>query len=118
MTAEEIRTYCLEKRGVEEGFPFDNDTLVFKVGGKIFVLMSLEKQPLVINVKTDPQKSESLREQYFQITGAFHMNKMHWNSIQLDGLKKELVLELIDDSYGLIFKSLTKKLQSEIHEKI
>lgn len=116
MTAEEIRTYCLEKRGVEEGFPFDNDTLVFKVGGKIFVLMSLEKQPLVINVKTDPQKSASLREQYFQITGAYHMNKTHWNSVQLDGLKKELVLELIDHSYELIFKSLTKKLQKEILE--
>ena len=118
MTAEDIRTYCLEKRGVEESFPFDNDILVFKVGGKIFVLMSLGKQPLVINVKTDPQKSEFLREQYFQITGAYHMNKTHWNSIQLDGLKKELVLELIDDSYELIFTSLTKKLQAEIDEKI
>ncbi len=118
MTAEDIRTYCLEKRGVEEGFPYDNDTLVFKVGGKIFVLMSLEKQPLVINVKTNPQKSQTLREQYFQITGAYHMNKTHWNSIQLDGLKKELVLELIDHSYELIFKSLTKKLKTEIHEKI
>lgn len=116
MTAEEIRTYCLEKRGVEEGFPFDNDTLVFKVGGKIFVLMSLDKQPTTINVKTDPQWSEELRASHSQIFGAYHMNKTHWNSVQLDGLKKDLILKMIDHSYDLIFKSLTKKLQKEILE--
>lgn len=114
MTAEDIRMYCLEKSGVEEGFPFDNETLVFKVGGKMFLLISLEKQPLHIAVKTNPEWSETLRAQYAQITGAYHMNKTHWNSLELDGLNRALVLELIDHSYDLIFKSLTKKLQGEI----
>lgn len=114
MEAEEIRDYCLNKRGVTEGFPFDNETLVFKVGGKMFLLMALEKQPLVINVKTNPDWSSELREEYPQINGAYHMNKTHWNSVELDGLKKSLITELIDHSYDLIFKSLTKKLQAEI----
>lgn len=114
MNAEEIREYCLQKNGVEESFPFDNETLVFKVGGKIFVLMSLEKQPTSINVKTDPQWSEELRASHSQITGAYHMNKTHWNSVVLDGLQKNLVLKMIDHSYDLIFKKLTKKLQEEV----
>lgn len=108
MEAEDIREYCLGKNGVTEGFPFDQETLVFKVLDKIFLLMSLDKQPLFINVKTDPDWSEELREQYHQITGAYHMNKIHWNSVRLEGLKKELVLELIDHSYELVVKSLPK----------
>ncbi|MFC6268606.1 MmcQ/YjbR family DNA-binding protein [Frigoriflavimonas asaccharolytica] len=114
MTAEDIRTYCLEKNGVEESFPFDHETLVFKVGNKMFLLISLEKQPVTIAVKTNPEWSETLREQFYQIQGAFHMNKTHWNSVELEGLQRELIFELIDHSYDLIFKSLTKKLQQEI----
>ena len=114
MTAEEIRNYCLEKRGVAESFPFDNETLVFKVGNKMFLLIPLEKQPVTIAVKTNPEWSETLREQFSQIKGAYHMNKTHWNSVELDGLKRELILELIDHSYDLIFKSLTKKLQEDV----
>ncbi len=114
MEAEDIREYCLVKKGVTEGFPFDKETLVFKVLDKIFLLMSLEKQPLFINVKTDPSWSEELREQYYQITGAYHMNKTHWNSVLLEGLKKELVLELIDHSYDLVVKSLPKKKREEL----
>lgn len=117
MNAEDIREYCLQKNGVEEDFPFDTETLVFKVGGKIFLLMSLEKQPTFINVKTNPQWSEELRASHSQITGAYHMNKTHWNSLVLDGLPKELVLKMIDHSYDLIFKKLTKKLQDEVKGK-
>jgi predicted DNA-binding protein (MmcQ/YjbR family) len=76
--------------------------------------MSLEKQPLSINVKTDPEWSAELREQHPQITGAFHMNKTHWNSVMVDGLKRDLILQLIDQSYDLVFKSLTKKIQNTI----
>lgn len=115
MDANEILDYCLAKKGVTEIFPFDNETLVLKVGTKMFLLMALEKQPLAINVKTDPEWSAELREQYPQITGAYHMNKTHWNSVQVDGLKKELILKLIDHSYDLVFKSLTRKIQNTIN---
>lgn len=114
MNANEILDYCLSKKGVTETFPFDHETLVMKVGTKMFLLMSLEKQPLTIAVKTDPEWSAELREQHHQITGAFHMNKTHWNSVSLDGLKRELALKMIDHSYDLVFKSLTKKAKEEI----
>ncbi|MDP9959816.1 MmcQ/YjbR family DNA-binding protein [Chryseobacterium lathyri] len=114
MDANEILDYCLAKKGVTETFPFDNETLVMKVGTKMFLLMGLERQPLGINVKTDPEWSAELREQHPQITGAFHMNKTHWNSVQLDGLKRDLIYKLIDHSYELVFNSLTKKAKEEI----
>ncbi|MFP3590883.1 MmcQ/YjbR family DNA-binding protein [Chryseobacterium sp. SIMBA_038] len=114
MDANEILDYCLAKKGVTETFPFDNETLVMKVGTKMFLLMGLERQPLAINVKTDPEWSAELREQHPQITGAFHMNKTHWNSVSVDGLKRELIFKLIDHSYELVFNSLTKKAKEEI----
>lgn len=114
MDANEILDYCLAKKGVTESFPFDNETLVLKVGTKMFLLMALEKQPLSINVKTDPEWSAELREQHPQITGAFHMNKTHWNSVLTDGLKKDLIWQLIDQSYDLVFNSLTKKVKEDI----
>ena len=114
MDANEILDYCLAKKGVTETFPFDNETLVMKVGTKMFLLMGLERQPLGINVKTDPEWSAELREQYPQITGAFHMNKTHWNSVSVDGLKRDLLFKLIDHSYELVFNSLTKKAREEI----
>ena len=114
MDANEILDYCLAKKGVEETFPFDQETLVMKVGGKMFLLMSLEKQPLSIAVKTDPEWSAELREKYPQITGAYHMNKTHWNSVLCEGLKRELIMKLIDSSYELIFESLTKKMKVEV----
>jgi len=114
MDANEILEYCLSKKGVTESFPFDNETLVLKVGTKVFLLMGLERQPLGINVKTDPEWSAELREQHPQITGAYHMNKTHWNSVVVDGLRKDLILKMIDQSYELVFKSLTKKVKEEI----
>ncbi|WP_310402835.1 MmcQ/YjbR family DNA-binding protein [Chryseobacterium vietnamense] len=115
MDANEILDYCLAKKGVTESFPFDNETLVMKVDTKMFLLMGLERQPLAINVKTDPEWSAVLREQYPQITGAYHMNKTHWNSVTVDGLKRDLIFKLIDQSYDLVFKSLTKKAQNEVN---
>ncbi len=115
MNANDILEYCLSKKGAVETFPFDAETLVLKVGGKMFLLMALEKQPLQIAVKTDPEWSAELREQYPQISGAYHMNRTHWNSVSVDGLKPSLVVALIDQSYDLVFKSLTKKIQNEIN---
>ena len=114
MEAEEIRNYCLNKKGVTEGFPFDETTLVFKVGGKMFLLMALEKQPLVFSTKNTADYNEELREQYSQISGAYHMNKTHWNSVICEGLKPEFIKKLIDDSYQLVFDSLIKKLKEEV----
>ena len=114
MLAEEIRDYCLTKKGVAESFPFDAETLVFKVGGKMFLLIPLEKQPSQFSAKAEPDYSVELRERFPQITGAYHMNKLHWNSVVCEGLKKHLILKLIDDSYELVFKSLTKKMQQDV----
>lgn len=114
MDTEFIRQYCLAKKGVTESFPFDIETLVFKVGNKVFALMSLERQPLSINLKADPDWSVELREQHEQIIPGYHMNKTHWNTVIIDGLKRDLVLQLIDHSYDLVFKSLTKKVKEEL----
>lgn len=116
MEAEEIRACCLAKKGVTESFPFDSETLVFKVGGKMFLLVPLEKMPVTFAAKADPERSEELRARYPQISGAYHMNKTHWNSVVCEGLPGDLIRELIDHSYGLIFSSLPKKLRAEIGE--
>ena len=108
MNANQILEYCQCKTGVEETFPFGPDSLVLKVMGKMFMLIPLEKQPLTIAVKTDPEWSAELREQFPQITGAYHMNKTHWNSVLCEGLKPELIFRLIDQSYDLVVASLTK----------
>lgn len=114
MEIEEIRNYCLQKKGVTESFPFDSETLVFKVGGKMFLLIPLENNPATFAAKADPEWSEELREEFPQISGAYHMNKTHWNSVVCDGLKKDLILKLIDHSYDLVFNSLTKRIREEV----
>lgn len=114
MISEEIREYCLAKKGVTEGFPFNETTLVFKVGGKMFLLMALDTQPLVFSAKNKEDYNQELREKYYQISGAYHMNKTHWNSVVCEGLKSDLIKKLIDVSYDLVFESLTKKVKEEI----
>ena len=118
MNLETYYEYCLSKKGVTEHFPFDHDTLVFKVGGKMFALSSLnqwEKGEPSVNLKCDPDYAQELRGQYADIQPAFHMSKTHWNTVAVNSeVSDKFVKELIDDSYQLIFKSLTKKLQSEI----
>lgn len=114
MISEEIREYCLAKKGVTEGFPFNETTLVFKVGGKMFLLMALDTQPLVFSAKNKEDYNQELREKYYQISGAYHMNKTHWNSVVCEGLKSDLIKKLINDSYDLVFESLTKKVKEEV----
>jgi predicted DNA-binding protein (MmcQ/YjbR family) len=107
MDLETIRKYCLEKKSTKESFPFGESTLVFKVSGKIFLLMSLDSLPLQFNVKCDPEKAEELREVFSSVIPAFHMNKKHWNTIILDGqVNAKLIREMIDDSYMLVVRSL------------
>ncbi len=110
MDLETIRKYCLEKESVTESFPFGESTLVFKVCGKIFLLMALDNQPLQFNVKCDPEKAEELRENYASVIPAFHMNKKHWNTIIVNGeINSKLMREMIDDSYSLVVRSLPLK---------
>ena len=107
MDLETIRNYCIEKKSTTESFPFGDSTLVFKVSGKIFLLVGLDAIPLQFNVKCDPEKAEALREEYSSVIPAFHMNKKHWNTIILDGqLSSKQIREMIDDSYELVVRSL------------
>lgn len=113
MNIEEIREYCISKKGVTEGFPFDETTLVFKVLGKMFALLSLDDT--TINLKCDPERAVTLREQHTFILPGYHMNKAHWNTVIWDtGITETQLRELIDHSYELMVKSLPKKLQSEL----
>ena len=110
MNLEELRTYCLAKPGVEECFPFDEVTLVFKVAGKMFLLTSLDEVPLSINIKARPEIAIEQRERYAAVTPGYHMNKKHWNTIVLDGsFRNALLKEWIDDSYELVASSLPKR---------
>lgn len=109
MNIEYYRQYCLTKKGTTEEFPFDNRTLVFKVGGKMFALTDVESFES-INLKCDPERAIELREQYSAIIPGYHMNKKHWNTVVLDGsLRESLIYSLIDDSYLLVAGSLPKK---------
>lgn len=110
MNIEEIREYCISKPGVTEGFPFDESTLVFKVMNKIYALVGLERIPLFINLKCDPERAIELRELYEDIQPGYHMNKQQWNSVYFTGsIPKNLIQELIDHSYELVVKGLKKK---------
>lgn len=109
MNIEEYRVYCMAKKGVTEEFPFDNDTLVFKVKGKIFALANVSNFAS-INLKCDPELAVELRDQYAAVVPGYHMNKKHWNTIVLDGsIQGKLLKTWIDHSYNLVVLSLPKK---------
>ncbi|MFN8255564.1 MAG: MmcQ/YjbR family DNA-binding protein [Bacteroidales bacterium] len=111
MNIEDFREYCIQKKGVTESFPFGDDTLVLKVGDKIFALANLNG-PFTINLKCDPEKAIELRERYPSIRPGYHMNKQHWNTIEMDGsLPQKLVKEMIDLSYSLIYNKLPKSVK-------
>jgi len=115
MNIEEFRDYCLSKKGVTEETPFDVDTLVFKVMGKMFALTGITAFSK-INLKCDPEKAVELREEYHCITPGFHMNKKHWNSVAMDlSVPDHLVKSWIDHSYELVVKGLTKTLKEELN---
>jgi len=118
MNIESLRTYCLKKKAVTEEFPFGEETLVFKVSGKIFLLTSLNADVLSFNVKCDPEKAIELRERYDAVQPGYHMNKKHWNTVTADGrLSSQLLKEMIDDSYDLVVQSLPKKVREELGAK-
>lgn len=114
MNIEDFRTYCLSKPGATEDFPFDQKTLVFKVGGKMFSLTSIENF-ISVNLKCDPEKALELRADYSGVKPGFHMNKKHWNTVTLnEDVTDQLINELVDHSYDLVVKSLPKKTRIEL----
>ena len=119
MNLEEFRTYCLRKKGVTEEFPFDQNTLVFKVLGKMFALTDIHSFESV-NLKCHPEKAIELRETHDFVRPGFHMNKKHWNTIDINWqVSNGLLKEWIDDSYNLVVHQLTKKDQlilKNLHE--
>lgn len=111
MNIEGFRDYCLAKKGTEETFPFDETTLVFKVMGKMFALTGLDSEVFTVNLKCDPDWALELRESYPDaILTGWHMSKKHWNTVNFEGgLEQSFLLKLIDHSYDLVVKGLTKK---------
>jgi predicted DNA-binding protein (MmcQ/YjbR family) len=115
MNIEEIRTYCIGKKEATEDMPFGDDTLVFKVKGKMFALMNLEGD-LRLNLKCDPEEAIRLREAYHNVIPGYHMNKRLWNTIIVDDrLTEKQLKDWIDDSYMLVVQNLPKRIQEELH---
>ena len=118
MNLENFYEFCLSKKGVTEHFPFDQDTLVFKVGGKMFALSSMKQWEIgepKVNLKCNPEYALELRAKYNDIQPAYHMSKVHWNTVAINSeVSDTFVKKLIDDSYDLVFKSLTKNIQNQI----
>lgn len=103
---EALRIFCLKKEGkISEEFPFDEYVLVFKVNGKIFILINTNTHPVTINLKCEPERAIELREQYPSVEPGYHMNKKHWNTVTLDGsISPKEIFAMIDHSYGLVAK--------------
>ncbi|MDN5211106.1 MmcQ/YjbR family DNA-binding protein [Fulvivirgaceae bacterium BMA12] len=103
-----FREYCLAKKGVTETFPFDEQTLVFKVMDKMFALTNVDNF-VSVNLKCDPEKAVTLREEYEAVTPGYHMNKKHWNTIEMDGtISDNLIISWVDHSYDLVVSGLPK----------
>ncbi|HZH86460.1 MAG TPA: MmcQ/YjbR family DNA-binding protein [Brumimicrobium sp.] len=117
MNTEAFREYCLQKHHVEESLPFDDTTLVFKLNNKMFALLSLNDERKSCNLKCDPEKAIALRADYSGIIPGYHMSKIHWNTVAFDGdVPDQLIYDLIDHSYVLIFSSFSKKVQNELNK--
>lgn len=117
MNIEQFREFCISLPSTEESFPFDEVTLVFKVGNKMYALMGLDNidNPSA-NLKGKPEENIVLREQYEGVIPGFHMNKKHWNTVAIDSdVDDKLIYDLIKESYNLVVKSLTKKLRNELN---
>lgn len=115
MHLDAFRDHCLALPGAEETLPFGPDTLVFKVGGKMFALIGLERMPPAANLKCDPERAVELRDQYDAITPGWHMNKVHWNTVGLQAdVPNDLIRDLVDHSYALVQASLPKRVQADL----
>lgn len=115
MDLEEIRAYCLAKKGVEEAFPFDEHTLVFIVSGKIFLLTNIYQVEISVNLKCDPELAVELRERYESVQSGYHMNKKMWNTVKFSNeFSEKDFYKMIDHSYDEVVKKMSKKMQQEL----
>jgi len=116
MDLEKLRSYCIDKKGVTEEFPFGEDVLVYKVVGKMFALTGFDFQS--INLKVDPEKGVELREQYQSVQPGYHMNKKHWITVLMDGsISDKNLRQWVDNSYELVVSGLTKSQKSALGSK-
>jgi predicted DNA-binding protein (MmcQ/YjbR family) len=114
MDATELRRWCLQQAGAVEEFPFGPEHSVFKVAGKMFAISALDRSPLEVSVKCEPELAVDLRNSYPAIRPGYHLNKRHWNTITLDGsLPDQLVRDLIEDSYDLVVSALPKRVREQ-----
>ena len=115
MDLEAFRDYCLKKKHVTEGTPFGEDVLVFKIGGKIFALASLDEIPTTVNLKCDPDLALDLRDRFEQVRPGYHMNKKHWNTVEIgSGVPDSEVRKMVDHSYELVAATLSKAVQAKL----
>ncbi len=117
MNIETLTEYCLAKKGVTESFPFGGDTLVFKVMDKIFALTGMDESPCKVNLKCDPEWTLTLREEHEDIQPGYHMNKKHWNTVNIEGaLSDGFILKLVDHSYDLVISTLSSKVKAILNQ--
>ena len=115
MDAQALRNWCLAQPGAIEDFPFGPEHSVFKVAGKMFALSALERTPLQVSLKCEPDLAVALRESYAAIGPGYHLNKRHWNTVTLDGsLDDRTVRDLVEDSYDLVVEGLPKRLREQL----
>jgi predicted DNA-binding protein (MmcQ/YjbR family) len=115
MNLESFRQYCLSKPGAIDSMPFGEDVLVFKIGGKMFALTALDEIPATANLKCDPDLALEFRDRYEQVRPGYHMNKKHWNTVELDsGIPDTELRRMIDHSYELVVKSLPKAARAKL----
>ena len=109
MDLAQFREYCLSKACATESTPFGPDVLVFKVSGKMFALAALDELPTTVNLKCDPDLALELRDRYEQVTPGYHMNKKHWNTVEIEsGIPDPELRKMIDHSFDLVAKGLPK----------
>ena len=115
MNIEAFREYCLSKPAATEDTPFGPDNIVFKVEGKMFALAALDEVPPAVNLKCDPDLALELRDRYAQVRPGYHMNKKHWNTVELDSvIPGKEIKKMIDHSYDLVVKSLPKSRREKL----
>lgn len=115
MNIEEVRFHCMNLPGTTEDFPFGDDVLAFRVGGKIYALVNLERTPVSINLKCDPARAVELRDAYDAVTPGYHMNKKHWNTVALEhDVPSDVLAGLIDHAYDLVFAKLTRRVRDAL----
>lgn len=119
MDLESFREYCLRKPHATEDMPFGDDVVVFKVAGKMFALAALDEIPVTVNLKCDPDRALELRDKYEQVRPGYHMNKKHWNTVEIDsGLPDRELRAMIDHSYELVVESLPKATREKLTRRI